>query len=113
MIKAYIAHPFRGTKPYTAEKCRENMELVSNLCRSIADRDDVIPISPLHTFCYLDAIKFDQSKALKLCFSLMDGCDEVWMFGDYSNSIGCKAEIAHAAEKNIPVRYFEDSDFLK
>lgn len=112
MKKVYVAHPFRGKKPYTLEGCRENMQEVSDICRRIFEAGEVIPISPMHAFCYLDPLDSDQQKVLESCLALMDACDEVWMFGDYSHSQGCKAEIAHAKEKGIPVRLVPDRVYL-
>lgn len=104
MKKVYIAHPLRGTKPYSAEQCEKNMKRVTYLCRLISALDDIVPFSPLHAFGYLDALKFDQEKAMKHCFALLESCDEMWLFGDWRSSEGCWLEIAHAHEAGIPVK---------
>ena len=91
--KVYIAHPLRGN-------IKGNINKASEICEYLASRGDILPLSPLHTFGYLDPTG-DQFQAMQLCFSLLDCADEVWVFGKYWMSEGCIAEIAYANCRGI------------
>lgn len=37
-----------------------------------------------------------------MCISLLNISDEMWVYGDYQNSIGCNFEIQYCKEHGIP-----------
>lgn len=88
MKKVYIAHPLRG-----AER-EKNVEEVTRICQKITELfPDVLPISPIHSFSFLDDCGAEgEKKALELCLEMVKTCDELWLFGDWRNSEGCVAE---------------------
>lgn len=95
MRKVYICHPFGGS--------RENYAAVTQICRALAESDpDIMPVSPVHAFSYLDDA-IHREVALKYCLELVGMCDELWVYGDWRNSTGCKAEIAYAKKREIRV----------
>lgn len=104
MLKAYIAHPLRGPAPHTAEKIRENIQTVTEICQAISEDRQVIPFSPIHAFAYMDPLGYDQEVAMRHCLELLSACDELWVFGDWETSVGCKMEIEFAKKKGIPIR---------
>jgi hypothetical protein len=109
MIKAYIAHPLRGPAPHTEEKIRENIELVSSICRDISSGPTkVIPFSPIHAFAYMDPLKYDQDMAMRHCLELLSTCDELWVFGDWETSTGCRMEVEYAKRTDIPIRFLDN-----
>lgn len=112
MKKVYIAHPLRGSQPHTEEKCQKNIRLVTKLCLAISAEDKVIPFSPLHAFGYMNALKYDQQRAMRHCYALLDSCDELWVFGDWHSSQGCVMEVEHAESKGIPVRFMSVTTVL-
>ena len=94
MKKVYIAHPFRGKKPYTAEQIQKNTLHVTGICRAIfRDMTDVVPVSPVHAFGFADPFEDDQHKVLDCCGELLHACDEMWVFGDWLSSMGCIFEV--------------------
>ncbi|MBP2654985.1 MAG: hypothetical protein H6Q73_2554 [Firmicutes bacterium] len=93
--RVYVAHPLRGD-------VEGNIKKASAICEYLATRGDILPLSPLHTFGYLDP-DGDQFNAMQLCFSLVECADEVWVFGKYWMSEGCMAEIAYAGCRGIRV----------
>lgn len=96
MKKIYVAHPFRGKK--------ENFDTISNICNRLTNMG-YMPISPVHAFRFLDDQKEHERKtALKCCRELLPMCDEVWFFGDWENSVGCRMEFRVAQEHLVPVR---------
>ena len=103
--KIYIAHPLRGAPPYTAEQVQENIQRITLICQKIATTELIIPISPIHTFGYLDPLTYDPDKAIRNCLALLDSCDELWLFGKWRESEGCNAERTYAREHGIPVHY--------
>lgn len=96
MKKVYIAHPLRGD-------VENNIKKVTEICQSLTN---VIPLSPLHNFGYLTPDS-DNYHAMQLCFGLLSCADELWVFGNWWNSEGCKAEICFAGCRNIPIRFKE------
>jgi len=87
--KVFISHPF-------SENMLINKMNVDKICREI---DGVIPISPLHLFSFMKDDKL-RDEILKVCFQLIDICDEVWVYG---NSEGCNKEVEYANTKGIKV----------
>lgn len=89
MKKVYIAHPLRG-----ADRAK-NVEEVTRICKKITELfPDVLPISPIHAFSFLDNCGAEgEKKALELCLELLKNCDEAWFFGsNWRASVGCFEE---------------------
>lgn len=63
-----------------------------------------MPISPIHMFSYfeIEDEKY-REEIMKICYHLIDICDEVWVFGI---SEGCLKEIEYAWKIGKPVKIF-------
>lgn len=96
----YISHPFQGKA--------ENIKHVEDL---ILGLERVFPtylfLSPIHLFCFEYGIT-PYEEGLEKCLWLLNKSDEVWVFGDYTSSTGCKAEIKFCENNEIPVKIMED-----
>ena len=91
MKKVYIAHPFRDDPS-------SNLNKVGKICREIIKRcPDIVPVSPLHLFCYLSP----EEDVMDRCLALLESCDEVWFYGDWVKSEGCRTEYQAAVNLNI------------
>lgn len=99
MKRVYIAHPLRGN-------VENNIQSATKICQKLASEKQIIPLSPLHNFGYLDP-KGDSYHAMQLCFGLLSLADEIWVFGEWWESEGCRAEIYYAGCRNIPIRFPE------
>lgn len=103
----YVSHPLLGDMDRKSPNISvpfANKEKVDGICPQIVETyPNVIPLSPLHNFSYLNV--FERETSLKLCLRLLSLCDEMWVFGDWENSEGCKLEIVRAGEMKIPVFY--------
>lgn len=108
MIRVYVAHPLRGSAPYTEEKVKENIQKVTEICQSISANPQVIPFSPIHTFAYMDPLKYDQDMAMRHCLELLSTCDELWVFGDWETSTGCRMEVEYAKRSDLPIRFLDN-----
>lgn len=108
MKTAYIAHPFRGMPPYSNDKCRKNSALVTEICLAISrDYTSVAPISPIHAFSFFpDALKCNNALVMDYCHKLLEGCDDLWVFGDWASSSGCLAEIGAFTRRGVGSVYF-------
>lgn len=96
MKKIYVAHPFGGKK--------ENYQSISDICNRLTAMK-LMPISPVHAFSFLDDLNHvERKQALVFCIDLMKFADEVWVFGDWGSSEGCKAEVKEATLQLKPVR---------
>lgn len=85
MKKVFISHPFAKDKLINRMKAEK-------ICRDIKG---VIPISPLHLFGFMDN-DTHREEIMKVCYNLIDICDEVWVYGD---SEGCRKEKEYAELK--------------
>jgi len=86
--KVYIAHPFRNDP-------QGNMKKVGMICTDIIrGHPDILPVSPLHNFAYLPP----EEDVIDHCIELLSNCDELWVFGDWEESAGCRAEVKYALE---------------
>ena len=88
MKLVYIAHPLRG-----AER-EKNVQEVTRICQKVSELfPEVLPISPIHAFSFLDNCGAEGERtALGLCLDMINHCTEAWFFGDWQKSVGCKAE---------------------
>lgn len=93
----YIAHPLRGD-------VEGNVKRATDICKELAGKGEVIPFSPLHAFNFMDA-EGDQTLALRYCFQLLSKVDELWVFGDWEESEGCRMEIVFAMQNKIPIQF--------
>lgn len=95
MRRVYIAHPLRGERLDIAEVER-NISRVTELCRHVAEeRSDVLILSPIHAFDFVSPLG-PQNWVMRQCLALLDVADELWVFGDWERSEGCRMEVAHA-----------------
>ena len=107
MKRVYIAHPLRGAYPHTKEKVTQNTKDAAAICMMLSAAGNIIPFSPIHAFSYMDALECDQRTAMQHCFALLDSCDEIWVFGDWRTSAGCRTEIDFARKKGMPIRFMD------
>jgi hypothetical protein len=92
MKRVFISHPYKDDP-------KGNKKRVDTICRELAERDDILPISPLHLFSFMENDE-KREEILQVCFRLIDICDEVWIYG---NSEGCRKEKMHALLKGKKV----------
>lgn len=95
----YICHPFT-----THGNAAENFEAQTALGQAVFNAGH-IPVSPILAFGKViphDPANYD--RAMASCLWLMSKCDEVWVFGNWTESTGCKMEVAKAADLGITTR---------
>ncbi len=94
----YVSHP------YSAKE--ENKQKVEVIVRKLAkEHPKHTFLSPVHAvgFMYDD---FDYETGLNMCLELLKRCDIMYVYGDWENSVGCKAEIKFAEENGILYKIF-------
>lgn len=89
----YIAHPFSNKE----ENKREVESIIEQLQ---AKYPEYLFISPIHAFSFAYN-KYCYEYGMNMCLALLSKCDEVWMFGDWENSRGCRTEHRFADEHDI------------
>ena len=106
MKKVYIAHPLRrGTRDMA--EIGKNIARVTEICRSVSwQHPNVLVLSPIHAFGFVSPLE-PQEWVLSQCRALLEMADELWVFGDWQNSEGCRMEVEHARKMGITV-VFED-----
>ena len=89
----YISHPYGGLE----ENIKDIEKIVYELYKNDDVYDNYIIISPVHTFGFMyemyDNSEAQYLKGLSFCTDLLEHCDIMLVFGDYTTSRGCKAEI--------------------
>lgn len=108
MKKVYIAHPLRGGT-CDVGTIYKNYLKVDALMLSLSRKhegDDILFLSPIHAFGFVSALG-PQDWVLSQCRALLELADELWVFGDWKTSEGCKMEVEHARELGITI-VFED-----
>ena len=92
MKRVFISHPYKDDP-------KGNKKRVDTICRGLAEKDDILPISPLHLFSFMDSDKY-REHIMFACFALIDICDEVRAYGDNE---GCREEMLYAVKKGKKV----------
>ncbi len=88
----YVAHPLRGDVP-------GNMQRIEKIMKELSEEyqyRDYNFFSPLHGYSFHDP-HGDQELVMSRCLDLLDRCDEIWVYGDWTRSEGCTREVRHAA----------------
>ena len=105
--KIYISHPLRNGKTgdELIAEVEKNRKKVSQICSDLLhERDDILILSPIHAFGFISPTG-DQTQAFEQCKSLLELADELWVYGDWRNSEGCRIEIQYAEVLKIPIEY--------
>ena len=90
----YISHPY-GRK-------KANMDAIESIATDLAAKDkDNVYVSPVHCFGYLYN-EVPYLHGLGMCIELLSRCDKMLVYGDWRNSVGCKAEIEYCEAHGIP-----------
>ena len=95
MKRVFISHPYKDDP-------KRNKKRVDTICRELAEKDDILPISPLHLFSFMEDDD-NREEILQVCYRLIDICDEVWIYGD---SEGCRMELEYARSIGKVVRMY-------
>jgi hypothetical protein len=92
----YISHPYGGKE----ENRKQVGEIIKELMQAYPN---YLFLSPIHAFSYAYS-EVDYNVGLSWCLWLLDKSQEMWVYGDYTSSEGCKREIQYCLEHNIPIR---------
>jgi len=95
MLTIYVAHPYSGDPEGNMKKIDEIMKELT------AKNPNDCFISPLHNFSYDEGSS--EAQILARCFKLISSCDEIWVYGNFEISVGCRAEMAFATFLGIKI----------
>ena len=84
----YVAHPFTNDPVGNMAKIEKIMKYLT------LNYPDICFISPLHNFSYDQDAK--EEEILPKCMALLMMCEQLWVFGNWETSSGCKKEINQA-----------------
>lgn len=102
MKKVYIVHPLRKGTQNIGEIAR-NINRITHICTSISKtHPEFLILSPIHAFSFISSLG-PQDWVLSQCRALLELADEVWVFGDWQESEGCRMEVEHARKLGITV----------
>jgi len=99
MKKIYFSHPLRDNVMENTEKIAEIMR------RAVAEDQNIVPLSPIHNFSFLNQEKYDVIRSMQMYFELLSLADEMHVYGDWRNCEGCRAEIDFAWCRHIPIQF--------
>lgn len=103
--------------PYTYNP-NESFEIANKLAAKLMQQGNIVfsPISHSHMIAdnLPEHLRFSQKFWMKQDLPILEKCDELFIviIGEngcdlIENSKGCKSEIQHAKDNNIPVRYIK------
>lgn len=101
----YISHPSGGL----LENTLDTEVVIKKLYDSDLFFNNISAVSPIHNYGFMYRTT-EYNRGLAYCTDLLERCDAMLLVGDYSNSVGCKAEKQLCIEKNIPFIEVESSD---
>lgn len=99
----YVAHPISGN-------VIGNLGKIISIVRGInLDHPNVVPLVPYFTdvLALNDSIPEERDRGIKNNTTILRRgfVDELWVYGDWQSSAGCRAEINLAVDLGIPVVY--------
>lgn len=94
--RVYIAHPYSDNP----EEAFKKVDAIVKDLFFCNPANDVLPISPIHLFSWLENDSDVRNDLLQACTELIKTCDELWFYG---LSAGVKFEIEKAKELGIKV----------
>ena len=77
--RVFISHPFQSDP-------KKNSRKVNKICKRLISKGEVLPISPLHLFSFIENENGLREDIMAACFQVIKTCDELWVYG---NSKGC------------------------
>ena len=93
----YISHPYGG--------CKRNERKVQKIINKLQIQyPKYLFLSPIHAFSYAYT-KTDYEQGLNMCLWLLSKADEMWVYGDWQNSRGCKAEVEFCINNHIDLSF--------
>lgn len=92
MKRVYISHPLAGD-------IEGNRAKVDKICKALIAQGEVLPISPVHLFGYMENDQH-RKEIMEVDLQLIDLCDELWVYG---HSEGCNREVCAAGMKGMKV----------
>lgn len=100
----YVSHPYGGKE--------ENMRKVEGIVKSLSNLNiNTTFVSPIHTFGFMyNDVSYE--RGIGMCINLLSHCNEMYVFGDYENSIGCCAEIEFCKSRRIPYFIMNEVDTI-
>lgn len=98
----YISHKFQNDM--------NNAKRVEDIIYKLTETyPTYLFISPIHSFQFLYHLT-DYQKGLDMCLWLLEQCDCLWAFDDYSDSVGTNGEIAFAKRHKIPYKIWSKEE---
>lgn len=96
----FISHPFSDDPDLHRQK-------VDKICRNImSKRNDILPISPLHLFGFIEEEGDFREDIMDTCYHLIDKCDQLWAYVyDMKKSEGQHKEVRYALDIGIEVKH--------
>ena len=92
--RVFISHPFKSDP-------ESNKQKAEGICRELISKGEILPISPLHLFSFVEDENGIREDIIQACFQIIETCDELWVYG---NSKGCKREVELAKQVGVKVR---------
>lgn len=96
MLMVYVSHPWSG-------KIGNEINADEETTKLQLDYEDVVFVLPIHAIRTGGYNKVDYVDGLAYAIELMRRCDIVYVVPGWRESTGCRAEVAEARNKNIPI----------
>lgn len=97
----YVSHIYQNKEENKQEVEGIIKNLIANDKKYLPEHKKITYVSPIHAYGFLYE-ETEYEEGLNMCLDLLNKCDLMLVFGDYQNSVGCKAEIEFCEENGIP-----------
>lgn len=107
MKLVYIAHPLRNDINGNMSRIEDIMTHLSESAQQ-AHEPKHNYFSPLHAFSFVEP-SGPQEWVMDRCLDMVSRCDELWLYGRWHESVGCRHEFIHAMRLGKIIK-FKDAD---
>lgn len=102
----YVAHPLRNDVQVNMKRIEDIMQQLTAYDNQV--RDGINYFSPLHAYSFIDP-SGPQEWVMDRCLDMVERCDELWLYGCWHKSVGCRHEFIHAMRLGKTIK-FRDAD---
>lgn len=103
----YIAHPLRNDVQGNLARIEDIMTFLSESDEQPHEPDCNF-FSPLHAYSYIEP-SGPQQWVMDRCLDMVTRCDELWLYGSWDKSRGCRHEFIHAMRLGKTIK-FKDAE---
>lgn len=107
MRRIYISGPVSKNPAYMNDFKLSELKLYSMIARKEIEYDSVINPASV---CIQLPCDLTHEDYMRICFSMMELCDGIYMMDNWQDSIGAKMELVYASNRSMEILYEKNPD---